>query len=76
MKTKFKGPEIIIIRENLVSIQVCTSIPPSKMDTIPEKLITCHGETGTICGKWVLDPKQPPIKCDKYFKRWHYVLYC
>jgi hypothetical protein len=57
-------PEILVIREGLLSIQICTTIPPRKMSDIPSRL----SNPGTSHGSWELPdfekhPESKPIEC-------------
>lgn len=70
-------PEILVIREGLLSIQICTTIPPEIMSEIPSKL----SNPGTSHERWEFPnfeehPESKPIKCAENEGRWHYVLFC
>jgi hypothetical protein len=66
--------EIEVIRENLVSIQVCTTIPPEKSYKL-NYLVEERYPAGTSTG-WYTDEKTYAKECDTYEGRWHYVLVC
>ena len=70
-------PEILVIHEGLLGIQICTTIPPERMDEIPSKL----SNPGTSHGRWEFPdlkkhPESKPAECTEYEGRWHYVLFC
>jgi hypothetical protein len=68
--------EIIVIRETLLGMQICTTIPPEQKDTINAKLVELGlNVSGTTHG-WTLEEDIPAIPCEDYPNRWHYVCVC
>jgi len=68
--------KIIKLRENFLSMQICTTIPPEEKHTINNELRKCGlSESGTTNG-WVLDETVEPVKCEDIKGRWHYICIC
>ena len=77
MKNKQDLSEIIIMKEGLFSINICTTISPKKIKEIPNKINEIQ-PSGTMSGWNNPDfeeyPELKPVKCKDYDNRWHYVL--
>lgn len=68
--------KIIKLRENMFSMQICTTIPLEEKETINEELIKCGlSESGTSNG-WRLEESVEPVKCEDIEGRWHYICTC
>ena len=52
----------MIVRESLFYLQVCCESPPENFE---------HGGF-----EWYLNETIPPVKCEKYPERMHYILNC
>lgn len=68
--------KIVKIRESLLSMQICATIPPEEKETINEELIKCGLSVSGTSGGWVLDYDVEPVKCEDYEGRWHYIYIC
>ena len=69
-------PEIIKTQESIFNMQICTTIPPEKKDTINNALQACGlNISGTTHG-WCLDYETEPVQCAEYPNRWHYLCNC
>lgn len=76
MKSSEGMPKIVKIRESLLSMQICASIPPEEKEMINEELKNCGlSISGTTYG-WKLDESEEPVKCNDYEGRWHYICTC
>lgn len=68
--------ELVKIRENFVSMQICTTIPPERKGEINEKMRECGlAVSGTTSG-WMLKEDVDPVPCADYEGRWHYICEC
>lgn len=69
-------PEIVRMKEGLLDMAICTSIPPELKHTINDKLMEYGlNISGTSLG-WVLDEDTEPVPCQDYEGRWHYRCVC
>jgi hypothetical protein len=66
--------EILILKETLFHLQICTTIVPDNKQEINQK-IGAYAIAGTSRG-WQLDETVEPVKCDDYEDRWHYIMDC
>lgn len=65
--------KIIKLRENLLSMQICTTISPEEKHTINDELRNCGlWYSGTTSG-WILNETVEPVKCTDIEGRWHYI---
>jgi len=81
MKKQNDLPEIVVLKEGFLYLNVCVAIPPERMQEIPDKVYLLLGSPGTSHGRWELvdlekHPDLSPVECLDYEGRWHYVLYC
>lgn len=68
--------KIVKVRENLISMQICTTIPPNEKHTINEELRKSGlAESGTTRG-WELAEEVEPCECAEIKGRWHYICKC
>ncbi len=81
MKQDDLPEEILIMRETLMALIICASIPPERIQELPDKVYSMVGSPGTTHGRWELPnfeerPLLKPVKCPDYEGRWHYILFC
>lgn len=83
MEDKKELPKVIKMRERMLAIQVCASIPPDRAEKELEDAVAEAGYyPGTINNRWCYDPErdkelnQEAVPCAEHEGRWHYVLYC
>lgn len=69
-------PEIIVMRETLLCLLVCSSIPPERMRELPQKVRPAGTTNGWQIPDFEEHPEMKPLKCADYEGRWHYVLVC
>ena len=76
MKDISELEKIVVIRQHILEMWICTSIPPEEKESINAELITAGlNVSGTKAG-WVLDENEQPVKCNDYEGRWHYRCLC
>ena len=68
--------KIVIIRESILSMQICTTIPPEEKHTINDELKNCGLSISGTSSGWVLDETVEPIRCEDFSDRWHYICVC
>ena len=77
MKKGVEMEKVIVMRETLLMIQVCSSIPPDQPELLEREVNYATGGPGTLNNRWVLsDMTDPPCRCGEYENRWHYLLVC
>lgn len=74
---------VILLKEGLLAIQVCTNIPPERAATDLEEAVNqAILGPGTRSNRWMYDPEldkelhQEVAPCAEHEGRWHYILYC
>lgn len=74
---------VILLKEGLMAIQVCTNIPPERAEADLEEAVNqAILGPGTKENRWIYDPEldkklsQEVVPCADYEGRWHYILYC
>lgn len=68
--------EIVKLRENLVSMQICAAIPPECKSEINKKLVAAGLAVSGTTNGWELDETVEPVKCSDHDGRWHYICVC
>lgn len=69
-------PEVVVTRMWPFKMQVCTTIPPEKKDTIDTALFRSSlNSSGTTRG-WHANASVPAVPCASYPGRWHYLCNC
>lgn len=79
METKKKTlPAVVILKEGLCSLAVCSTVPPERAKEELANLVHLSiGRPGTFKNEWELaDEEYPPVQCSEYEGCWHYVLIC
>ena len=67
---------VVAIRESLLSLQVCSSIPPERAHEELTDAVREHvGPSGTSSG-WVYEESIDSVECADYEGRWHYICLC
>jgi len=74
-------PKIVVVKETVLSLIVCASIPPENINEIPDMVFELLRSPGTNHGRWELpdfqkNPETQPLECNDYEGRWHYFLIC
>lgn len=68
--------EIEVVRETLLSEQICTTIPPERCSEINDALRATGKVMSGTTGGWRLDETIEPVPCKLHKNRWHYILVC
>lgn len=76
MKSYTDMPKIIKMRESLLSMQICTTIPPEEKHLINDELKKCGLSISGTSRGWMLEESIEPVKCADYEDRWHYICTC
>jgi len=76
MKKKDDLPIVVVIREGLLQLAVCSNIPPERAKAeLTNAVHSMCMPSGTTSG-WIYDDSMEPAECESYEGRWHYTMLC
>jgi hypothetical protein len=76
MKKQDDLPQVVVIREGMLQLAVCSSIPPEKASAeLTDAVHRLLPPAGTSNG-WIYDDSMKPVECESYEGRWHYTMLC
>ena len=75
MKKKDDLPVVVVMREGLLQLSVCSSIPPDRAKAELTDAVQAKHTAGTSNG-WIYDDSMEPCECESYEGRWHYTMLC